>query len=246
MKDPDPAGGPSTDPQEPPQHQEGNSTIGALDSVSSTVLQSLDSPTLYISAIRQMGVSWKIDGSFSVDGTLSNSESCCVTGKPDSIAFEDATGISLGITWSRFDIALIAYQQVEGRSKTQVTNCNSSMPDFIEDASIDITMEWQFTLLGRFSIFEMNLGVVGCQLGVEAGGSASKVEFGEGRSNSATFELDETMNTVGAYVGSFVGLNAKVGGIQGRAVASLSLGSIGDGYSAERMYSLSLGLGVEF
>jgi hypothetical protein len=168
MKDPEPTGGTSSDPQEPTNHQQGDTTISALTPEFPTLISPEDSFALHISATHQWGVSWKIDGSFSVDGTLSDSQSCCVTGDPDSIEFEDATGITLGLVGKSFEIAIVAHQKVEGRSRTQVSTCNPSTPDFIEDATIDVTMEWQFTLR-KVGNAGLGLRRLWFQLGLEFG-----------------------------------------------------------------------------
>ncbi|HKS17146.1 MAG TPA: hypothetical protein VJU16_07520 [Planctomycetota bacterium] len=246
MKDPEPAGGPSTDPQEPTKDLQEDPAIGALAVVTPESPSSLTSLAMYISAIQQGGVNWKIDGSFSVDGILRTTEACCVTGEPDSLEFEDATGITLGLVGKRFELALVAYQQVEGRSHTRISSCIPSTPDLVEDATIDVTMEWQFTLLGRVAVLDLDYGIVGIQLGLEVGGSATQIELEDGMSSSATFKVDETMNTLGMHFGPFLSFSASIGGLRCRSVASVRLGSFGEGYTSESTYSLSLGMGVDF
>ena len=190
--------------------------------------------------------SWKVEGSFSVDGLMNGSTACCVEGNLRDVRFSDATGVGLTVDLGRIDLVLVGFQDVEGTSKTTVTNCTATQADFSETAEIDLEIEWYVSFSARYAALQYRLGPITADVGLEGGGFLAAFHAGHGESSSTSFDVNEDFDGIGGFLGPYVGFKWSAGGFKSDLTIGIPLLTLGNAAWPEEGLVVSMGVGTEF
>jgi hypothetical protein len=204
-------------------------------------------PTVLVSTSHQWPFTAVIEGHFSVDGTLKSGGMCCVTGDLSTIGFEASEGVIISATCGSLEFALSYHSDIKGITSTVVEICDANGVTSTDLAIVESEIEWNLALLARIGIIGARYGPFVANAGPELGISQGELSVSRGMSNTASFDIGETVQSSSAVLGYFVSLKCDIAGVRMGMTLDVALRGLGDmAWSDKEVVSLSLGVGLGF
>jgi hypothetical protein len=188
----------------------------------------------------------RLIGSFDVSGFLTSGTACCIKGDLNRVKTSDSTGSTLLFDLGSFELELTFLQGIRCMAESTVTICNSGKPDTVENAKIDIDLDWGINLIYRGGLVNSRLAPLSLSGGLCAGLTATRFSYGEGRSPSAMFDLEEVRYSFGGIGGAFASAVFSIGSFNVEAGLEYFPIVRGFGYRASAMTLGTLGVGMRF